>query len=50
MSLAYRIVISDIDGTLLADDGRLPSDNRAALAHFRARGVRTCLATGRRWA
>src|SRR4051812_4615396 len=49
MSHAYRIVITDIDGTLLADDGSLPADNRAALAHCRARGVRTCLATGRRW-
>jgi Cof subfamily protein (haloacid dehalogenase superfamily) len=49
MSLAYRLVITDIDGTLLADNGSLPPDNRAALAHCRARGVRTCLATGRRW-
>jgi Cof subfamily protein (haloacid dehalogenase superfamily) len=49
MSRAYRIVITDIDGTLLADDGSMPPDNRAALAHCRARGVRTCLATGRRW-
>lgn len=49
MSLAFRIVITDIDGTLLADDGTLPPDNRAALAHCRAQGVLTCLATGRRW-
>lgn len=49
MSLAYRLVITDIDGTLLCDDGSLPPDNRAALAHCRAKGVRTCLATGRRW-
>jgi Cof subfamily protein (haloacid dehalogenase superfamily) len=49
MSQAFRIVITDIDGTLLADDGSLPPDNRAALAHCRAQGVLTCLATGRRW-
>lgn len=45
----YRLVITDIDGTLLADDGALPDLNRRALAHCRALGVRTCLATGRRW-
>ena len=45
----YGLVITDIDGTLLDDDGGLPDVNRRALAHCRARGVRTCLATGRRW-
>jgi Cof subfamily protein (haloacid dehalogenase superfamily) len=45
----YRLVITDIDGTLLDDDGGLPDLNRRALVHCRARGVRTCLATGRRW-
>jgi Cof subfamily protein (haloacid dehalogenase superfamily) len=49
MSQAFRIVITDIDGTLLADYGTLPPDNRAALAHCRSQGVLTCLATGRRW-
>lgn len=44
-----RLVITDIDGTLLADDGSLPAANREALEHCRALGVRTCLATGRRW-
>ncbi len=44
-----RIVITDIDGTLLADDGSLPDANRAALAHCKAKGVKVCLATGRRW-
>jgi Cof subfamily protein (haloacid dehalogenase superfamily) len=45
----YRLVITDIDGTLLDDDGGLPDLNRKALAHCRDYGVRTCLATGRRW-
>lgn len=44
-----RLVITDIDGTLLDDDGGLPEPNRRALAHCRDRGVRVCLATGRRW-
>ncbi len=47
--LPYQLVISDIDGTLLDDDGNLPDLNRRALAHCRERGVATCLATGRRW-
>ena len=45
----YRLVITDIDGTLLADDGSLPDLNREALMHCSAIGVRVCLATGRRW-
>jgi Cof subfamily protein (haloacid dehalogenase superfamily) len=45
----YRLVITDIDGTLLDDDGNLPDLNRRALEHCKAMGVRTCLATGRRW-
>ena len=45
----YRLVISDIDGTLLDDEGNLPQINRDALAHCRHLGVQTCLATGRRW-
>ncbi len=45
----FRLVITDIDGTLLDDEGGLPDLNRKALAHCKERGVRTCLATGRRW-
>lgn len=44
-----RLVISDIDGTLLDDAGNLPAVNREALELCRERGVRVCLATGRRW-
>lgn len=45
----YRLVITDVDGTLLDDAGNLPPLNREALIHCRALGVKTCLATGRRW-
>jgi Cof subfamily protein (haloacid dehalogenase superfamily) len=45
----YRLVITDIDGTLLDDEGCLPEVNRRALEHCRDMNVRTCLATGRRW-
>lgn len=45
----YGLVITDIDGTLLDDEGGLPPLNREALIHCRDQGVKTCLATGRRW-
>src|SRR6187549_3589120 len=45
----YGLVITDIDGTLLDDEGGLPALNRRALIHCRDNGVKTCLATGRRW-
>jgi Cof subfamily protein (haloacid dehalogenase superfamily) len=48
-SHAYQLVITDIDGTLLDDEGNLPKINREALAHCRDLGLHTCLATGRRW-
>ena len=48
-SAPYRLVITDVDGTLLDDAGNLPPLNREALIHCRALGVKTCLATGRRW-
>ncbi len=44
-----RLVLSDIDGTLLDDHGELPDLNRQALAHCKKLGIHTCLATGRRW-
>ena len=44
-----KLVISDIDGTLLDDEGNLPNLNRQALAACNDRGIKTCLATGRRW-
>jgi Cof subfamily protein (haloacid dehalogenase superfamily) len=46
---SYRWLITDIDGTLIADDGSLPARNRDALAHCRELGIPVVLATGRRW-
>lgn len=46
---ACRLVITDIDGTLLDDGGNLPALNRRALIRCRELGIRACLATGRRW-
>lgn len=44
-----RLVITDIDGTLLDDAGDLPEINLRALEMCRVQGVTVCLATGRRW-
>jgi HAD superfamily hydrolase (TIGR01484 family) len=43
-----RLIISDIDGTLLDEHGDLPPANVAALASATARGVRLALATIRK--
>lgn len=44
-----RLLLTDIDGTLLDDDGELPARNREALAACRNSEVTVALATGRRW-
>jgi Cof subfamily protein (haloacid dehalogenase superfamily) len=44
-----RLLLTDIDGTLLDDDGELPARNREALTACRNAEVTVALATGRRW-
>lgn len=46
-----RLVVTDLDGTLLAPDGTIPAENVAALREAHARGVHIVIATGRpiRW-
>ena len=48
-SMAFRWLITDIDGTLLDDAGELPPENRLALEKCRELGIPVVLATGRRW-
>jgi hydroxymethylpyrimidine pyrophosphatase-like HAD family hydrolase len=43
-----RIIAVDMDGTLLASDGKVSARNRAALAAAHAQGVEIVIATGRR--
>ncbi|GAB4196309.1 MAG: Cof-type HAD-IIB family hydrolase [Roseiflexaceae bacterium] len=43
-----KLIVSDIDGTLLDQDGALPEANRTALAQAHAGGVALALATVRR--
>ncbi|MEO7910490.1 MAG: HAD hydrolase family protein, partial [Roseiflexaceae bacterium] len=43
-----KLIISDIDGTLISSGGILPSENIAALGLAAARGVRLAVATIRK--
>ncbi|HAO98537.1 MAG TPA: hypothetical protein DCQ83_00675 [Fibrobacteres bacterium] len=47
--MQFKWFITDVDGTLLDDDGNLPQANREALQHCRSLGIPVVLATGRRW-
>lgn len=43
----YKLIISDLDSTLLTDDYQLPTNNLAAIKRARARGIPFIPATGR---
>jgi Cof subfamily protein (haloacid dehalogenase superfamily) len=45
----YRLLVTDVDGTLLPPDRQVLPSVREAVRLARARGVRVCLATGRMW-
>ena len=45
-----KLILTDLDGTLLRDDKRLSPANRAALERAAARGCQVVLATGRSYA
>ncbi len=45
----YRLLVTDVDGTLLPPDRRVLPSVREAVQAARARGIRVCLATGRMW-
>ena len=44
-----RLIVTDIDGTLTTTAQEITPRVRQAVAAARARGVRTCVATGRAW-
>lgn len=46
-SFAPWIIYSDMDGTLIGEEGFIPERNRQAIAHFVANGGRFSVATGR---
>lgn len=43
----YRLIVSDLDGTLLRDDHRLSEYTKAVIHKAEARGIEVMLATGR---
>jgi Cof subfamily protein (haloacid dehalogenase superfamily) len=45
--MGYRLLVIDIDGTLLGSEGGISSEDKEALAAARQAGVRVCLSTGR---
>ena len=45
-----KVILTDLDGTLLRDDKRLSPANRAALERASAQGCQVVLATGRSYA
>ncbi len=47
--MRYRLLVTDVDGTLLPPDRRLLPSVREAVHAAQARGARVCLATGRMW-
>jgi len=49
MSGPFRLLVADIDGTLVTGDRRITPGVRAAVQAAREAGVRVCLATGRMW-
>lgn len=48
-SLKYSLLVSDIDGTLVADNKQIPDANREAIESFRNQGGYFTLATGRNY-
>jgi Cof subfamily protein (haloacid dehalogenase superfamily) len=43
----YRLIATDIDGTLLDDEGNLPANTYQAAAYLEEKGIRLVLCTGR---
>ena len=47
MNTRIRLVVSDLDGTLLDNNSTIPAANRQAVEDLRAAGIRFTIATGR---
>jgi len=47
--MTYRLVVADIDGTLVTSRREITARVRRVVHEAQRRGVRVCLATGRTW-
>jgi Cof subfamily protein (haloacid dehalogenase superfamily) len=47
MARRYKLLVTDVDGTLLAGEGQVSGENRAAVRELAERGVPVALCTGR---
>jgi Cof subfamily protein (haloacid dehalogenase superfamily) len=45
--MSYRLLVVDIDGTLLGSEGGISTEDKAALAAAKRAGIKVCLSTGR---
>jgi hydroxymethylpyrimidine pyrophosphatase-like HAD family hydrolase len=45
--LKYKLIISDFDGTLVCDDGRITEENKRAIKQYVADGGKFAISTGR---
>ncbi len=45
--MKYKLLLVDIDGTLIGKDGSISDKDREALAKARQSGIEVCLSTGR---
>lgn len=49
IGMNYRLLVADIDGTLVTSDREITPGVLRAVREAQARGVKVCLATGRMW-
>ena len=47
MNNPYKLLVVDVDGTLVGKDGNISAEDREALANARQSGIRASLSTGR---
>ncbi len=47
MDHSYKLLVIDVDGTILGRDGNISAENREAIAQACGSGIKVSLSTGR---